>query len=647
MLAFLQSLFDTSGFVPRWDCGSWTPFHGWLHILSDFAIGAAYVAIPCLLAYFVIRRRDTVFPKIFWLFIAFILACGAGHLIEGTIFWTPVYRLSGAMKLTTAVVSWATVVALVWVLPQALSLPGIARLNEQLQCEIAERKRKEAERDQFFAMSPDLVCFLDAEGHVRRANAALERMLGYSATELNGRPIVDLVDSEDRSRTLAWLRSTAAGKTKSEIEIRARHAAGREVWLECAAAPSAEKDLVFAIARDITTRRKEAEERATLEAQMRHMQKLESLGVLAGGIAHDFNNLLTGILGHASLAAEETSPGSPIREHLRHIENSSKRAADLCKQLLAYSGKGRFTVMPVNLSELVDEMTGLLSVSISKSATLRCETPRDIPAVEADPTQMRQVLMNLITNASDAIGDKRGSITIKVGQMHADAGYLREMYLNDNLPEGRYVSIEVSDTGCGMDQETRERMFDPFFTTKQFGRGLGMAAVLGIVRGHRGAIRCYSEPGVGTTFRLLFPASSAPATPLSRPQPVSRDYRGSGVVLVVDDEDPVRLLASVVLKAAGFDVLVAQSGEEGVKLFEQHRDQIRAVLLDMTMPGMSGEETFRALRRIDAKVKVVLSSGYNEQDATRHFSGKGLAGFLQKPYTAAQLTAAIRRSLGE
>ncbi|MDE3154273.1 MAG: PAS domain S-box protein [Acidobacteriota bacterium] len=388
-------------------------------------------------------------------------------------------------------------------------------------------------------------------------------------------------------------------------------------------------------------------ERLRLEAQVQHAQKLESLGVLAGGIAHDFNNLLLGVLGHAGLARMELADDSPVQARLSQIELTAQRAAELTNQMLAYSGKGRFVVQPLDLSNLVQEMTHLLHSAISKKAELRFDFGDALPAVHADVSQVRQIVMNLITNASDALGDRNGVITIRTGLVRVDAQYLSDTYVNEALPDGPYVFVEVSDTGCGMDAATRARIFDPFFTTKFTGRGLGLAAVLGIVRGHHGAIKVYSEPGMGTTFKVLLPAAAEAAHELAAPAPVREEWHSDGLVLVVDDEEGVRTVAQGVLERCGFDVLEAGDGREGVDVFRAHAGEIRAVLLDMTMPRMSGVEALREIRQIRRDVPVILSSGYSEADAVDHFrfGGDELAGFIQKPYAAAGLVDKLRQVL--
>jgi CheY-like chemotaxis protein len=315
--------------------------------------------------------------------------------------------------------------------------------------------------------------------------------------------------------------------------------------------------------------------------------------------------------------------------------------------MLAYSGKGRFVIEMLNLSSIVDEMSHLLEVSISRRARIEYHFAPGLPAIEADATQIRQVIMNLITNASDAVAENGGVISLRTGLLHANAGYLAHTYIDSDLPEGDYVFVEVADTGGGMDEDTRQRIFDPFFTTKFTGRGLGLAAVLGIVRGHKGAIKLESTPGKGTTFTVLLPAAATPATVASgdNDHMTGRPNTYSATVLFADDDETVRTVTRRILEHSGYSVLVAADGRDALDLYIANHDTIDIVLLDMTMPRMDGEETFRELRRVDPAVRVLLTSGYNEQDATERFAGKGLLGFIQKPYRPDELIDRIEAAL--
>ena len=348
--------------------------------------------------------------------------------------------------------------------------------------------------------------------------------------------------------------------------------------------------------------------RKELELQVQHAEKLKSLGVLAGGIAHDFNNLLAAVIGFADLALENLPADAPARPHIEEVLTVGERAAELTKQMLAYSGKVRFEARVLDLHEVVVKLDSLMRAAVSKKAVLRYDLAEDLPAVEADASQIQQVLMNLVTNASDAIGKSDGVINVKTAVMAADRDYLAQTCLlsqrgsDEELPEGDYVYLEVRDTGCGMDRDTIGKIFDPFFTTKFSGRGLGLSAVLGIVRGH-------------------------------------------GTILVVDDEEDVRKMATKTLEKHGFSVVTATDGRDAVEVFQSSGDMIDAVLLDVTMPHMDGEETSIELRRIRPDVKIILSSGYHEQDAIQQFVGQTGTVFLQKPYRSMKLVELVHEVL--
>jgi len=393
---------------------------------------------------------------------------------------------------------------------------------------------------------------------------------------------------------------------------------------------------------DITEHKRAEEERRKLERQLLQAHKLESLGVLAGGIAHDFNNLLTGILGGADLALSQMSKDSPGRHHVEVIQKSAARATDLTNQMLAYSGQGRVLIEQLNLSALVMEMGQLLESTVSKKALLESDLPGDLPAVQADATQLRQVVMNLIINASEAMGEEKGIVSVRTKPVSLQDPAPAIEYPPDGLAPGDYVCLEVSDTGCGMDEETQAKMFDPFSTTKFQGRGLGLAAVLGIVRGHKGAITVSSEPRRGTTIRVFLPAVDRPCRPYHKAPSDRASWRGSGTVLVVDDEDIVREVAREMLREKGFDVLTASDGRRGVELYRRHAGKIAAVLLDWTMPEMGGEEALAEIRRIQPNAKVILCSGYAEEDLKRRFAGRGATDFIHKPFRIGALVRKLR-----
>ncbi len=476
----------------------------------------------------------------------------------------------------------------------------------------------------------------DKEFTITAWNRGAEKVYGWSKDEVLSQSSVKLLRNEfeglDSKEFLK--RILEDGKYSGEVIQCAKD--GRRIYIESRLISLRdEQDEItgwIAVNRDITERKLEAERGKNLEAKMMQVQKLESIGILAGGIAHDFNNLLMTILGNVDFALMEMAKENPAREFLKEIETASRRAAELTNQMLAYSGKGKFVIEIIDLTKLIEEMEHLLSVSISKKAVINPNLEPNLPPLEADPSQIRQIVMNLIINASEAIGDKSGIISISTGAIYCDQEYLESTFSDFDLVEGLYVFVEVSDTGCGMTRETIERIFDPFFSTKFTGRGLGLAATMGIVRGHRGAIKVYSEPGKGSTFKALFPSCDKIVQQQEENQKSKDAKKGSGRILIVDDEETVRALAQRGFRGCGFDVLTAPDGKMGLEVYRKYKDSIRLVVLDLTMPHMGGVDAFRELKKINPDVKVLLSSGYSEQDATDRFIGKGLAGFIQKPY---------------
>ncbi|MDX2493882.1 MAG: PAS domain S-box protein [Desulfuromusa sp.] len=464
--------------------------------------------------------------------------------------------------------------------------------------DISERKQadealriSEEKFSQAFKLCPDAITLSRlVDGTFLEVNQGFSNIIGWTHDEVINRSarLGDLdiwAREEDREQFVSTLRQH--GEIK-EIEISFRHKNGQ--FSNClVSARTIEinaEPCMLSIIHDISERKKDQEKQKQLEEQLLRAQKLESLGVLAGGIAHDFNNILMAVIGHCELAQRRLTVESPAMENLHQIKLATSKAADLSNQMLAYSGKGKFIVEPLNLSLIVEEMEQILAVSSSKKATLRYDLAPDLPSFEADATQLRQILVILVINASDAIGEDSGVIAISSGVMDCDHTYLQQTWLNENLAEGRYVFIEVADTGCGMSPETLPRIFEPFFSTKFTGRGLGMAAVLGIVRGHSGAIKIYTEVGKGSTFKILLPASTLLAT--------KRDLeiedmllQTSGLVLLVDDEETVRDIGKEMLGEFGFETVTACDGKEALDIFKQQHNQISFVLMDLTLPRMN------------------------------------------------------------
>lgn len=479
-----------------------------------------------------------------------------------------------------------------------------------------------------------------------------KNMIGYEEHELanNYAEWEKRIHPDDRDRVMEDIRAHLQGLTPHyNCEYRLLHKDGSYRWIlsrGLAIRDSSGKPYRMAGShRDITEQKKTEDENRILQAQMLQAQKLESLGVLAGGIAHDFNNLLTSITGNADLALINLPDSSTTRKPVQRIADVAKRAAELTRQMLAYSGRGRFVVENIDLSDLVKDMMELLKVSIKKNITMNCDLAQNLPRIEADATQIRQVVMNLIINASDAIGEKSGTITVRTGVMECDRAYLNNADMGRELPEGTYIYIDVTDTGCGMDEETKAKIFDPFFTTKFTGRGLGLAAVHGIVRGHKGALNVCSEVGKGTTFRILLPKAEHHIDTQPEPANKEKGRKGGGTILIVDDEEDIVNVTKMMLEGSGFSVLSATDGQKGIELFNQYADGIAAVMLDLVMPNMNGEEALHEMKKIKSDVRVILTSGYNEEDLSNRFHNEGFAGFLQKPYTLSDLTNKIHEVL--
>ncbi len=517
--------------------------------------------------------------------------------------------------------------------------------NERLRAQVAERKAAEealrASEDRFaraFRLSPASITISSLEdGRFLDVNDSFVRFIGYAREELIGRGSVELGIWSDPSEREPLVRRLLAGERVSEVETAFVTARGerRQVLLSAEVIEVSGRRCVLALLHDVTDRRR-------AEEALRLAQKMESLGVLAGGIAHDFNNLLAVMLGHNALVLTKLAEGSDEHRHVLKAMAAAERAAVLTKQMLAYSGRGHFEIRATDLNELVRQNVSLLGAALPKNVLLEGAYDEATPPIAADAGQLQQVVMNLIMNASEAIGAKPGRVTVSTGVRDLSSGNLSvRSPTGESLLPGRYVVLEVRDDGAGMDESLLSRIFEPFFTTKSTGRGLGLAATQGIVRGHRGGLRVESAPGAGTTFTLLFPASLESSDERRAHDSASpRD-----LVLVVDDEEAVREVINSVLEAGGFDTLVAKDGATAIQLFRDNGAEIGLVLLDLSMPGLSGEQTFEELRRLDPTVRVLLSSGYSEAEATRRFVGRGLAGFIQKPYRPEQLVDAVRRAL--
>jgi PAS domain S-box-containing protein len=537
-----------------------------------------------------------------------------------------------------------------------------ARLYEKANQEIAERTRIEKElRASEMRMSAILrnlpvavyTARVPADEDATWISPGIERFVGYPPETFMRQPHfwTENIHPDDRARVARDYRSIL-DTNEVRLEYRWKAADGSYRWIldSALSLPSEEgrPKEVIGIFMDITDRKEAEDEKLLMERRMLQSQKLESLGMLAGGIAHDFNNLLMAVIGNLDVALLTCSPSSDMTPLLLAAQQAAQRATSLTKQLLAYTGRKNFSTEPTDLNALIEETARLFKASISKNAALRMSLDASPSMIDADPSRVQQIIMNLIVNASEAIGDRLGVITLATRTRQYDDHDVARSRLDRKLSAGEYVALEVSDTGCGMSAETMRRLFDPFFTTKFMGRGLGLSAVMGIVDSHGGAIMVESEPGAGSTFTVLFP-------PCVRPMDVvasavkggagTAASRFSGTILLVDDEEAVRRTCAALLERLGFTVIETASGGEAVEAMRTIAGTISCAIIDMTMPGMNGIATSSALRDIRPDLRIVLTSGYLREEVENRFAREVAAGFLHKPYRLSELGAVLARVL--
>ncbi len=523
-------------------------------------------------------------------------------------------------------------------------LTGQPRWLQGTLSDITQRRQAEQKVDELqerfrlaFQTSPDAINFNRLrDGMYVDVNEGFCAISGYSREEVLGRTDLEMKlwqNPDDRKRLAQGLRQDGEVRNMETVFCD-REGQPHNVLISAVPIQLDGEDHLLTVTRDVTERRRAELARREFDAQVQQAQKLESLGILAGGIAHDFNNLLVGILGNLDLAREELPPDTAVRKLLGDTEKAARQAADLTQQMLSYSGKGKFVVRRVNLSEMTQDMTNLLTVAAGQKAKLQFDLSLGLPAVEADVSQLRQVLLNLVTNAAESGRQGPREIVVETRQMPRAES------------ETPWVQLRVRDDGAGMFPEVVARIFDPFFTTKFTGRGLGLAAVQGIVHGHGGEVQVDSQPGRGSTFTISLPARAGEAT-VREVDSLPRDtsWRGEGTVLLVDDDDVVLEVGERMLRKLGFEVLSASSGAEAVELFRSHGVQICCVVLDLTMPEMGGEETLRELQLLRGDVRVLISSGYSEEEVRDRFGADGLTAFIQKPYRTADLVHQLRSVL--
>lgn len=515
--------------------------------------------------------------------------------------------------------------------------------------EIAKKLRESERRLATILRSiGDAVIAVDTAAAIMFMNPVAETLTGWTQEEASGKDITDILqlldeDTHDRIDNPVRLVMRAGDSVSQSSHKLLLTNNGTEVPIEDCATPLTDDagNVVGSVwvFRDISARIK-------TEEALRIAQKMDSMGILASGVAHDFNNLLVAMLGQTSLALAKLPLDNPAHSNVEKAVRAAERASHLVQQMLLYSGGGELQSRLIQLDTLIREFRRLFEAAIPKSVRLRINLARSLPLIEGDMGQVQQVIMNLILNAIDAIGDEPGSIAVTTDtqQVSADDDELWR-FTGEPLSAGRYVTLEVRDTGKGMDAQTLSRVFDPFFTTKSTGRGLGLAIVLGIVRRHKGGFQVQTRLGSGTKFKIFFPASATTFITPDTPPVTKPKKKLPASVLVIDDEEPVREVVVDILESEGMQVMTAPSGTLGIEIYRKRSHEIDLVLLDLSMPGLSGEQTLQELHRINADIRVILSSGYSQTEATRRFVGQGLAGFIHKPYDATTLVDEIVKHL--
>lgn len=534
---------------------------------------------------------------------------------------------------------------------------NIKLINETLELRVAERTKElkrlfDSNRVVLDSIA-DSIAIIDVTSNlimdantafIKAVNIPIEQIIGRTCYEVTHNstspcapphdscPLIKTLSSGDHAKTL-HIHNTLTGEKR---------------YVEILTSPIKDEHgkIVQAvhIQRDITERKRAEEEKLALEQQFQQAQKLESLGVLAGGIAHDFNNILSVIVGNCYLAKIDSDNS---KDFIPKIEQASERAAELCRQMLAYAGKTQIIQSQVNIVALVDEMVRMLKATLPKNVVIKLDSSADIPLVKADTSQLSQIIMNFVINASEAIGEAQGEIIVSLAKTVITEGPSEKDYQGKEIHSGDYVCLEVTDNGCGMDDETKRRIFEPFYTTKFTGRGLGMSAVLGIVTSHEGALQVYTQLGHGTTFKVYLPVQSKisfednPQLQTSKLEP----WQGSGTILLVEDEDQVRLIAKNILQKMGFSVIEAANGMVALELYHKNSAEISLVLTDLGMPIMDGYEMFGELKKISPELPIIISSGFGDAVVTSRIPRKDLAGLISKPYNHSQLREVLKIAL--
>ena len=646
-----------SDYMAHGFCFLWEPRLVWLHVLSDILTGITYYSIAIALFFFVYKRRDMPFLKIFVLFGIFIFACGTTHLFAAYTVYVPEYWYEGIVKAITAVISIISAILIIPLIPKAIAMPSLTKafeeikeLNKRLSTELEEHKATEkalfTAELKYKKLLEDinlLAVILDIDGNITFCNNYLLTLTGWTRDEVLNKNWFDLFLPDDvRETVYAMFRSGIRANAiplHYENPIVTREGTSKLIVWDNSMSRDSEGNIVgiASIGTDVTEHRK-------LEEQLRQAQKMEGIGQLAGGVAHDFNNILSSIVGYGHLTLMEMTEDDPNRLNIEYILEASEKAAHLTKDLLLFSRKQAIDRKPLDLNETIRRLQKFLVRVIGEDIICKTALFNKKLIVSADSHQLEQVLMNLATNARDAM-PKGGTCTITTEEVQLDEEFT---YTCGLCKAGRYALISISDTGHGMDKETSKKIFEPFFTTKEVGKGtgLGLAVAYGIVRQHEGYINAYSEQGTGTTFRIYLPLMDSEETDdkavIAEEEPV---VGGTETILMAEDEEMLRRLNHSVLKEYGYTVIEAVDGEEAVNKYKESKDAIRLLLFDLIMPKMNGSDAYDAIRKITPDIKVIFASGYSPDIVRQKVLLDEDAHLIYKPVSPFELLRKVREVL--
>ncbi len=670
-LEYFDQLYRTSDFMPHGECLMWTPGLLWTHVGSDILTGVAYYLITALLCRFIYKRRDVPYSMLFLLFGAFILSCGTTHLMAAWTVYYPSYWSEGILKTINALISSLSALILIPLLPKILTLPSLKRANDEisvlnvkLNAQLEELKEENRQRQQaeiglresratlrqILDTVPQSIFWKDLEGYYLGCNLVFANAAGLDdPEEVKGKTDFDMPwPREEAEAYRAGDREVTRGKQiKQHIIEPLQQADGSRLWIDTTKVPLLSSDGsvagVLGVYEDITERKRSEEERAEMETRLRQSQKMEAIGTLAGGIAHDFNNILSAIFGYTELAIDEKDP-ERRQQDLKQVRLGAERAKELVKQILAFSRRAEQERHPLQVKFVMKEAMKMLRSSIPTTIEIRQDITAN-PTVLADPTQIHQIIMNLCTNAYHAMRETGGILAVSLSEIEIrgeDEGY-------GELVPGRYMKLEVSDSGCGIAPEVKDKIFEPYFTTKKTGEGtgLGLAVVHGIVKSYNGHITVYSEPGRGTTFHVYLPVIEENAAELPAEEAYA-DIAGRGErILFVDDEPQLREFAERLFSKNGYQVTTFTNGVQALEEVTEHPDRFDLIITDMTMPYMTGTELAQKILGIRPDMPIILCTGQSELVNREKALAMGICNYLSKPVIKHDYLSAIRKALNK